>query len=113
VARGRVWSGRNAEQLGLVDGLGGYRDAIATAAELAGLGDDYEVDYFDADVGLTEALGFRLRAHLAGRLHALMPTNSVAHLPVAVELLAEEVQRLGRLSDPRHIYAYCFACSVD
>jgi protease-4 len=113
VARGRVWSGRNAEQLGLVDGLGGYRDAIATAAELAGLGDDYEVDYFDADVGLTEALGFRLRAHLAGRLHALLPTNSVAHLPVAVELLAEEVQRLGRLSDPRHIYAYCFACSVD
>jgi len=37
VARGRVWVGTDAEQRGLVDRLGGLDDAIALAAERAGL----------------------------------------------------------------------------
>jgi len=35
-AQGRVWTGRQALQRGLVDGLGGYRDAVALASTLAG-----------------------------------------------------------------------------
>jgi len=35
-AQGRVWTGRQALQRGLVDGLGGYRDAVALASNLAG-----------------------------------------------------------------------------
>lgn len=35
IARGRVWTGAQAYERGLIDGLGGYRDAIALAAELA------------------------------------------------------------------------------
>lgn len=37
VARGRVWTGQQALQLGLVDALGGLEDAIALAKEKAGL----------------------------------------------------------------------------
>ena len=37
VARGRVWSGRDAVEKGLVDALGGLEDAVAEAAKLAGL----------------------------------------------------------------------------
>ena len=37
VARGRVWSGRRALEAGLVDELGHQRDAIAIAADLAGI----------------------------------------------------------------------------
>lgn len=37
VARGRVWSGAQAHERGLVDALGGLRDAVAKAAELAEL----------------------------------------------------------------------------
>ena len=37
VADGRLWSGRDALKNGLVDKLGGYHDAIATAKELAKL----------------------------------------------------------------------------
>ena len=37
IARGRVWSGAQAEQLGLVDELGGLSDAIAEAARRADL----------------------------------------------------------------------------
>ena len=37
LARGRIWSGEDAFQHGLVDGLGGLSDAITTAKELANL----------------------------------------------------------------------------
>ncbi len=37
LAQGRVWSGSDATRLGLVDELGGLKDAIAGAASLAGL----------------------------------------------------------------------------
>ncbi len=36
-ARGRVWAGREAKELGLIDGLGGLRDAITYACFLAKL----------------------------------------------------------------------------
>lgn len=46
VARGRVWSGAQAEQFGLVDELGGLTDAITEAARRANLSvDDYVVHY--------------------------------------------------------------------
>lgn len=37
VAEGRLWSGRDALKHGLVDQMGGYFDAVATAKELAKL----------------------------------------------------------------------------
>jgi protease IV len=37
VARGRVWTGADARARGLVDELGGYREAFAAARELAGI----------------------------------------------------------------------------
>jgi len=38
IAQGRVWDGGTAHQIGLVDGFGGMREAIAKAADLAHLG---------------------------------------------------------------------------
>jgi protease IV len=37
VAKGRVWTGADAVGIGLVDSLGGFRDAVAIARERAGL----------------------------------------------------------------------------
>jgi protease IV len=48
VARGRVWSGAQAKERGLVDKLGGLQAAINEAVALAKLGkDDYEVRYVE------------------------------------------------------------------
>ncbi len=41
VAEGRVWSGESALNIGLVDGLGGLKTAIAMAADKADLGDNF------------------------------------------------------------------------
>ena len=43
IARGRVWSGIDAKEIGLIDDFGGIEDAITYAAEKADLGDDYRV----------------------------------------------------------------------
>ncbi len=43
VAEGRVWTGADALELGLVDVLGGLDDAIAIAAEKANLTDNYTI----------------------------------------------------------------------
>ncbi len=42
VARGRVWTGRQALEIGLVDKLGGLEEAIETAARMANI-DDYKI----------------------------------------------------------------------
>jgi protease IV len=49
IARGRVWSGAEAKQRGLVDAFGGIDDALADAATRAKLGKagDYQVRYIE------------------------------------------------------------------
>jgi len=44
VARGRIWSGEDAKERGLVDALGGLPEALRQVRELAGLGADADVD---------------------------------------------------------------------
>ncbi len=45
IAQGRVWSGSDALEIGLVDQIGGLNDAIAEAADLAGIRDYYTEIY--------------------------------------------------------------------
>ena len=45
IAEGRVWIGTKALELNLIDEIGNFDDAVAKAAELAGL-EKYEVDFF-------------------------------------------------------------------
>ncbi|MCJ7453097.1 MAG: signal peptide peptidase SppA [Steroidobacteraceae bacterium] len=113
VAQGRVWSGTDALKAGLVDQLGGYQDAIELAADMAKLGDDYDVEYFDENVGIGEAIGLRIRVALARVIAPLLPKATMPVVPKALAPLLAEAQRLARLSDPSSVFAYCIACSVD
>lgn len=45
-AGGRVWSGAQAHERGLVDVLGSFDDAVVMAATKAGLGDEYSVRFY-------------------------------------------------------------------
>lgn len=61
VADGRILSGRQALELGLVDSIGNYYDALAAAREMAGLPEDCPVDVlnsgdFWAQLGLSARL---------------------------------------------------------
>ncbi len=46
VASGRVWTGSQAIERGLVDKLGTFDDAVQIAAESAGIGTDYKLRYY-------------------------------------------------------------------
>jgi protease-4 len=46
VASGRVWTGSQAVDRGLVDLLGGFDDAVRIAADKAGISDDYKLRYY-------------------------------------------------------------------
>ena len=46
VASGRVWTGTQAKERGLVDVLGGFNDAVSIAAKKAGIADDYKLKYY-------------------------------------------------------------------
>ncbi|MEO1040459.1 MAG: signal peptide peptidase SppA [Pseudomonadota bacterium] len=81
IARGRVWTGAQALELGLVDQIGGLRDAVDAARELAGLeeGQAYQLrrfprrptplEAFQALFGLS-ADGMQAAAQLSALLHS-------------------------------------------
>ncbi|HTH56410.1 MAG TPA: signal peptide peptidase SppA [Cyclobacteriaceae bacterium] len=46
VASGRVWTGTQAKEKGLVDVLGGFDDAVKIAAKKAGIEDDYKLRFY-------------------------------------------------------------------
>lgn len=57
VAQGRVWTGVQAQQVGLVDELGGYEVAIKEAAKLAELEDgSYKVKYLPGEIDIFQEL---------------------------------------------------------
>ncbi|MEO8161523.1 MAG: signal peptide peptidase SppA, partial [Arenimonas sp.] len=69
IARGRVWSGAQAKERGLVDVLGGLREAQAEAAKLARLGaKDYRVEYVEKPMSAFDQifLDMSKRASTAG-----------------------------------------------
>jgi protease-4 len=51
LAQGRVWTGAQAHERGLVDRLGSYGDALRAAAARARLGDDPRIEYVEPDRG--------------------------------------------------------------
>lgn len=61
VAQGRVWIGSDAQARGLVDELGGYQQAVLTAARLAKLDKGYEVRRIEPRLTWAEQLAMQLR----------------------------------------------------
>jgi len=104
IARGRVYSGRQARAIGLVDRLGGLDAAVKSAAERAGIAGDYDVLYFEAGKSLPDLLLQRL----FGMVHSL--TGPSAGPPPVVRLIRHRLDTMPwlRLNDPLGIYAYYF-----
>ncbi len=60
IAQGRVWSGAQAKERGLVDKLGGLTDAIAAAAARAKLGSGYPVRYVERPMSTWQRLAMTI-----------------------------------------------------
>jgi protease-4 len=108
VAQGRVWAGADAEKIGLVDHLGGLKDAIAAAAKLADLNGDYGVDYIQPNFSLREQLLMQLKSGTLSFAAAagLLPARD--DLERLLDPVLARARAIARLNDPRGLYAYCW-----
>jgi len=84
VAQGRVWSGRDAKEIGLVDELGGLKRALEIAKEKAGFAADAKVELriFPEKKPLLEFLLSNLLASSEPKLSLLDPRKILARSPL-------------------------------
>ncbi|MFZ9186625.1 MAG: signal peptide peptidase SppA, partial [Holophagaceae bacterium] len=96
IAQGRVWSGKEAIKLGLVDELGGLSQAIDHAALIAKLGDDYQIEYAKPPLGTVERI-----------LKFLREDDPIAYGKMSVlgRQIRNQFSWLNSLNDPNGIYA--------
>ncbi|MBT8038727.1 MAG: signal peptide peptidase SppA [Xanthomonadales bacterium] len=103
VAQGRVWSGMDAFDLGLVDQLGDLQDAIAAAAELAGLGEGYEVSYIEKQLEFKDKVLRDMMAEAA--VLTAEDVSSASLLDQTLSRVKQAAAEIGELNDPNHVYA--------
>lgn len=100
IARGKVWSGKEANQIGLVDRIGGLESAIAYAAEKAELGNSWQLEEYPQHN--------RLETEILQRLFDVKALESQTAIdPVTAELLKirQELAILNDFNDPSGAYA--------
>jgi protease IV len=113
IAQGRVWSGMDARQQGLVDRLGGYDDAVIEAATRAGLKGGYGVRRIEPELSWAQQLLFQVRSSGERWLLRIgLAPGGAAQLLHRLQPLQQELARWARLSAPNSVYAYCF-CSIE
>jgi len=109
IAQGRVWTGIDALQNGLVDELGNLQYAIKLAATLAEL-DTYSTVNIKPAVSPKQAFinGFFTKAI------TLLPQGIISHSPFASLLASAEkqVNLAARLNDPQSRFVYCTNCQL-
>src|SRR6202051_978687 len=108
IAQGRAWAGVDAQRIGLVDHLGGLKDATDAAAKLAELSADYGVDYIEPELSLRQQLLMQLRSETLrmGQITGFVaPRGDVERM---LDPLLEQARAIARLNDPRGLYAYCW-----
>lgn len=104
VAGGRVWSGADAQAIGLVDELGGLTAAVEAAAARA------EVDDYDTLViGNPISPEQRFFEQIGRELGAVkVPGQTV--LQRLLRQLAPQLRLVDSLQDPRNLYVRCLEC---
>lgn len=119
IAQGRVWSGRDAKRLGLVDNLGSLDDAVNAAAKRAQLKDgEWSRDYLEPEKTFAQQLLSSVQVWAA---RTLLKGVSLGDSGVDIEKLAalravrsefspleREALRMRAGAIPGRLYAHCF-----
>ena len=124
IAQGRVWSGKKAKELGLVDELGNLTDAVVAAATLANL-EQYDTLLIEKQqssrnkimqqlIGKSSSL---ISMFTASQEHSTidLATNAVSNKPLSqfISLMKAELTQMNQFNDPQGRYTLCVACSAN
>lgn len=113
IGQGQVWTGMDALNNGLIDELGGLDDAIAAAAQLAGLDEgefgikNIEHEMSAAEQLLIDILSVTARAGVD--ISGWLGQRSVAEL--VMQQVADKAGGLMRFNDPKGMYSHCL-CDI-
>ncbi|MBT80229.1 MAG: signal peptide peptidase SppA [Alteromonadaceae bacterium] len=112
IAQGRVWIGSQALELGLVDELGDLDDAVASAAEIAGL-ESWETQYVERILSPQEQFWKEFFGQALVWGAKMQFADNDSHLMKMVKNLLAETGTVTNLNDPRGVYTLCLQCKVD
>ena len=115
VGQGRVWTGAQAKERGLVDTLGSYGDALRSAAKRAKLGDDFRISYVERPgskferflemMGASTQTAVNIQVKL-GMLPDALPAGAVAGV-------AKDLGWLNELADGKKPFAAVTHCLCE
>jgi protease-4 len=115
VGQGRVWTGAQAKERGLVDRLGSYGDALRSAAKRANLKDDFRVAYLERPssslerflslLGVSQLQAIKIQVKL-GMLPDALPAGAVAGV-------AKDLGWLSELADGKKPFAAVTHCLCE
>lgn len=113
IGQGRVWVGSTAKELGLVDHLGGFDDAVEAAAKAAGIEDDYAtIFYREQPDRLAQMIADIFQGTLGINMNDLGGNKTPSPLMKAVLAVKDEAEFLMNLNDPMARYVVCFECRL-
>jgi protease IV len=98
MAQGQVWSGQTSQTLGLIDELGGLNEAIAKAADLAELGDDWHLQEYPEPKDWQHFFSLFLNTKTP------RPTSADPLTTQLTGLLNVNLDLIKTLNDPRGLY---------
>jgi protease-4 len=110
IAQGRVWTGAQAKERGLVDRLGSYGDALRAAAARAKLGDDPRIEYVEPERGPIERVLGMFDEARARTLAALIGGAAAGVPPSVAREVAHDLGWLADVAERRTPFGHVAHC---
>lgn len=99
IAQGRVWTGEQAKERGLIDKVGSFQDALKAARDRAKLGEDARVAYIEADRGKLAAFLDQLGGGAARLIAKHVDMKPLIPAGMPGQAMKEVREELGWLSE--------------
>ncbi|MGF1775834.1 signal peptide peptidase SppA [Vibrio nomapromontoriensis] len=112
IAQGRVWTGQDALDRGLIDQIGDFDDAVAVAAELGNL-DTYDVYWVEEPLSPAQ----QFMQEMMQQVKVSLGYDVSSWIPASLQPAAAQIQQQASLvesfNDPKGHYVLCLTCNVE
>jgi protease-4 len=106
IAQGRVWSGEQAAERGLIDKTGSFQDAIKASARIAGLGDSYRIEWVEPEQSTLDRLVMDFMTGAVSRLN--ISVSKPVSLPVTwLQSMLDDLQFISAQQGKFTVAAHC------
>lgn len=111
IAQGRVWTGRDALELGLVDNLGSLDDAIASAATKANVPSNSLI-LIQTPRSERDKLLSMFTQTIATEVLTQLNITPNSHIATWLSTISQQAAQLNNYSDPQGLYVQCLVCDI-